>query len=465
MPVCSRTEADDHDPLPEEREAARRRVAAKRDLLSHVVAYVVINGFLVAAWAVTGAGYLWPAWVVGGWGVGVVFHAWGLFARRAVTEEDVDAEMTAGAVNTMSRGLKAAPRWWGRGRVGRRVAAAVTVSVAALALGACGGADSAPKASAPSTSTTVAGRPGVGLAQQLQEAFISAVNRIRPSVVEIATASGLGSGVVYDTNGDIVTNAHVVGDAQQFQVSLADGRSLAGVLVGTYPPDDLAVVRITGPNLPAPATFGDSASVAVGEIVLAVGNPLGLSSSVTDGIVSFNRRTVGEGNGVVLPATIQTSAPINPGNSGGALIDLDARVIGIPTLVAGDAQSGTAAAGIGFAIPANTVKLIASQLVSSGRVTNTGRAALGIRGASALSPSGAPVGVVVVTVTMGGAADQAGIRPGDLVSSVEGHDVTSLAGLADVMARLRPGSTVAVTIERSGVNSTLRVTLEQLTAS
>ena len=340
----------------------------------------------------------------------------------------------------------------------------MAVSIGALLLSACGGVGSTPGKSASPTSTTAGASTGSGLAEQLQTAFINAVNRVRPSVVEIATTSGLGSGVIYDTAGDVVTNAHVVGTSQQFQVTLADGRSLAGVLVGSYPPDDLAVLRINGASLPPPATFADSASVAVGEIVLAVGNPLGLSSSVTDGIVSFNGRTVAEGNGVVLPATIQTSAPINPGNSGGALIDLDARVIGIPTLVAGDAQSGTAAAGIGFAIPANTVKLIASQLASSGRVTNTGRAALGIRGASALIAGGAPVGVVVVTVTTGGAADKAGIRPGDLISAVAGRDVTSLAGLADVMAGLKPGTTVDVVIERSGATTTLRVTLEQLAA-
>ena len=336
------------------------------------------------------------------------------------------------------------------------------VLTAAL-LGACGG----PGSSAASVSTTTTQRPaasGAGQAEQLQSAFIAAVNQVRPSVVEVSTSSGLGSGVVYDRSGDIVTNAHVVGTAQQFQVTLADGRALAGSLVGAWVPDDLAVIRVSGPNLPPPAQFADSSAVAVGEIVLAVGNPLGLSSSVTDGIVSFNGRTVAEGNGVVLPATIQTSAPINPGNSGGALIDLDARVIGIPTLVAGDAQSGTAAAGIGFAIPANTVRFIADQLVSTGRVTNTGRAALGIRGATALLSTGQPTGVVVVAVNVGGAAEKAGIRAGDLITSVEGHPVTSLAALADAMAALKPGATVPVAIERSGAKTTLTVTLEQLSA-
>jgi len=123
-----------------------------------------------------------------------------------------------------------------------------------------------------------------------------------------------------------------------------------------YRPDDLAVIKVKGDNARlTPARFADSAGVPVGAITLAIGNPLGLASSVTDGIVSFNGRTVGEGNGVLLPSTIQTSAPINPGNSGGALVDLDGRVIGIPTLAASDTQLGGAAPGIGFANPANTV--------------------------------------------------------------------------------------------------------------
>src|SRR6202011_5414375 len=146
---------------------------------------------------------------------------------------------------------------------------------------------------------------------------------------------------------------------------------------------------------PAAAKFADSSRVAVGAIALAIGNPLGLSSSVTQGVVTFNGRTVGEGNGVVLPDTVQTSAAINPGNSGGALVDIKGAVIGIPTLAATDPQlGGGAAAGIGFAIPSNTVKLIAGQLVSSGRVVNSGRAALGIRGSTATDVSGRPVGVI-----------------------------------------------------------------------
>jgi len=242
--------------------------------------------------------------------------------------------------------------------------------------------------------TSVPASPGssaAGSAASFQQAMIDVVAKVRPSVVEISTASDLGSGVVFDDRGDIVTNAHVVGSATQFQVTSFNGQSMTAALVGTYPPDDLAVVRVASPRDLSPATFGDSSGLQVGEVDLAIGNPLGLASSVTEGIVSFNGRTVPEGNGVVLPATVQTSAAINPGNSGGALVDLDTQVIGIPTLAASDPQlGGGAAPGIGFAIPSNTVKLIAGQLVGTGKVTRTGRAALGIAGATAAGPRASP---------------------------------------------------------------------------
>ena len=159
-------------------------------------------------------------------------------------------------------------------------------------------------------------------ADALQEDFVGVVSEIRPEVVEISTSVGLGSGIVYDRNGDIVTNDHVVGDATTFLVSFVNGQRLSGTLVGTYSADDLAVIRVQGAQNLSPATFGNSSTLKVGDIVLAIGNPFGLASSVTEGIVSYNGRTVSEPNGVTLPSTIQTSAAINPGNSGGALVDL-----------------------------------------------------------------------------------------------------------------------------------------------
>ena len=211
--------------------------------------------------------------------------------------------------------------------------------------------------------------------------------------------------MIFDASGDIVTNAHVIAGASSMRVTLADGRRFPARLVGAYPPDDLAVVSIGAGHNVKPARFGDSSKVEVGDIVLAAGNPLGLQSSVTDGIVSAIGRTVSEGQGVVLPNAIQTSAPINPGNSGGALVDLAGQVIGIPTLAAGNPQTGGTAAGIGFAIPSNIVRDIAGQIVRNGRVINSHRAALGVNLADNLARPGA----VITALQPGGPAEKAGL--------------------------------------------------------
>jgi S1-C subfamily serine protease len=199
----------------------------------------------------------------------------------------------------------------------------------------------------------------------LQAQFVDVVRTVSPKVVQIRTDHGLGSGIVFDGRGDIVTNAHVVAGAQRFTVTLSDGARHPATLVGADRSHDLAMVRMTGVR-PAPATFGDASQLAVGDLVLAIGNPLGLRSSVTQGIVSSLRRAVPEGDGVTLSQAIQTSAEINPGNSGGALVDLAGRVVGIPTLAALDPELGGAQApGIGFAIPSTTVSTVAGRLLSA----------------------------------------------------------------------------------------------------
>jgi S1-C subfamily serine protease len=185
-------------------------------------------------------------------------------------------------------------------------------------------------------------------------------------VVQIRTPQALGSGIAFDGNGDVVTNAHVVGNSTRLVVTLVSGKSYPATVVGRDVRNDLAVVRLAG-GRPRPATFADSSQVEVGDIALALGNPLGLQSSVTQGIVSAVGRSVGEGNGVTLSSVIQTSAEINPGNSGGALVDLSGRVIGVPTLAALDPQMGSGQApGIGFAIDSNTVQQVATALIRSG---------------------------------------------------------------------------------------------------
>src|SRR3954462_2543069 len=195
-------------------------------------------------------------------------------------------------------------------------------------------------------------------ATTLQQQFVRVVKTVSPSVVQIRTAQDLGSGIVFDAGGDVVTNAHVVGNATRFVVTLASGESHPATAIGRDVANDLAVIRITGAR-PRAATFADSSQIEVGDIALALGNPLGLRTSVTEGIVSAVGRSVPEGDGVTLASAIQTSAAINPGNSGGALADLSGRVIGIPTLAALDPQMGGQAPGIGFAIDSNTVRRVA----------------------------------------------------------------------------------------------------------
>ena len=260
----------------------------------------------------------------------------------------------------------------------------------------------------------------------------------------------------------------MVGTAATVRVSPASGgKALAATVLGVFAPDDLAVIRVdSGAGALHPASFGRSASVQAGEIVLAMGNPLGLTGTVTDGIVSATGRTVSEGQGssAVLISAIQTSAAINPGNSGGALVDLAGQVIGIPTLAASDPQLGGAAAGIGFAIPSNTVTSIAGQLIASGKVSNSGRASLGISGQTVADASGQPAGVGVAAVTPGGAAAKAGIQAGDIIVSVAGQPTGSITALQSVLATQKPGDRVPVRISRNGTQSTVTVTLGSLTS-
>ncbi len=295
-----------------------------------------------------------------------------------------------------------------------------------------------------------------GPALTLQDQFVAVIKKVTPSVVVIETDSGLGSGVIYDNNGDIVTNAHVVGAATTFKVTLSNGKTYPGTLVGAYAPDDIAVVRITATGL-TPATFGDSSALSVGDFVLAMGNPLGLQSSVTEGIVSALGRQVSEPNGNALPDAIQTSAAINPGNSGGALVDLNGQVVGIPTLEATNPQAGGAAAGIGFAISSNRARTIADQLIASGKVTNSGRAYMGVQLRDGTT------GPFIVAVTTGGPAQKAGIVVGDIVLSVDGTATPDSQTLIEAVAARHPGDTIKVEVRhQDGTTSTLSITLGQL---
>jgi len=311
---------------------------------------------------------------------------------------------------------------------------------------------------------------GQASAATLQRAYVRVVRGVLPSVVEIKTSSGLGSGVIFDNAGHIVTNAHVVGTSKTFTVVLSGSSTpLRATLVDSYPPDDLAVIKLTGSHHHlVPAKFADSSNLQVGDVVLAMGNPLGFASSVTDGIVSATGRVVsepqGDGSpGATLPDAIQTSAPINPGNSGGALVNLSEQVVGIPTLAASDPQLGGAAAGIGFAIPSNIVTNIAGQIIKSGRVTNSHRAALGVRVRTVTGASGQPVGAGIVSVLAGSGAADAGLRAGEVITAVGRSATPDTETLAAVLGQLRPGQRVPVTVlKHNGSKATVQVTLGQL---
>ncbi|MEV7500701.1 trypsin-like peptidase domain-containing protein [Streptomyces sp. NPDC093018] len=303
-------------------------------------------------------------------------------------------------------------------------------------------------------------------ADDLQSAYQRVIKQALPSVVQIEASRDLGSGIVYDDRGHIVTNAHVVGDEKTFRVTTAGNEEpLTASLVYSYPQQDLAVIKLDRvPDGLKPAVFGDSEKVEVGQIVLAMGSPLGLSSSVTQGIVSATGRTVSEGSsdggtGATIANMVQTSAAINPGNSGGALVNLDGQVVGIPTLAAADPNLGSAAAGIGFAIPASMARTIAGQIVREGRVVDSGRAALGITGRTVVDDRLQPAGVAIATVRSGGPAAQAGLRTGDIITKVGNRSITTITSLQEALAADKPGGRTTVTYQRDGAERTAQVTL------
>ncbi|SRR6266487_2428876 len=217
---------------------------------------------------------------------------------------------------------------------------------------------------ATTSTTTTTSSSSANTVETQQEAAIA---KVEPSVVELdvttARAEQIGSGVIIDTNGDIVTNNHVVSGAQTIKVVLSNGNTETAQLVGTDTKDDLAVVRIAPFAHMVVAQIGDSSKLTVGEEVLAIGNPLGITETATRGIVSALNRSVTESTGATISNAIQTDASINPGNSGGALINLQGQLVGIPTLGAINTESNTSANGIGFAIPSNLVQTAAHQIL------------------------------------------------------------------------------------------------------
>jgi putative serine protease PepD len=357
--------------------------------------------------------------------------------------------------------------------MGSRPTRRATILGAVAACLAFAGGLSACTSTTTTTGTTNAAQGSAtpsGPASELQAQYQNVIREVLPSVVEIHTSNSTGSGVVYDDKGDIVTNAHVVGGAHTVQVlSSATSSPLEANVIGTFTPDDLAVIKVTsGASSLHPAHFGSSGGITAGEIVMAMGSPLGLYGTVTQGIISATGRTVTQGGTssgnapVTLVDALQTSASINSGNSGGALVDLAGQVIGIPTAAAQNPSSGAQAAGIGFAVPSDTVNNIVGQLISTGKVTSSGRAALDITGHDNVSTNGEAGGVTVASVTSGGAAAKAGIMAGDVIISVNNEQTPNLTALTAILATLKPGQEVPVQYVRNGTLHTAMVTLGEL---
>lgn len=310
-----------------------------------------------------------------------------------------------------------------------------------------------------------------------------------PAVVNIATTTlsmnfwmeviprqGQGSGFIIDTRGYILTNNHVVAKARKITVTMADGRKVPATLVGRDPSSDLAVIKIPSPHVRVVATMGDSEHIKVGQKAIAIGNPFGLSHTLTTGIISALNRGIRTKDGNQIEDLIQTDAAINPGNSGGPLLNSNGEVIGINTAiysVSGGYQ------GIGFAIPINRAKYVAGELMSSGKVA---RPRLGISGLS-LSPGLAEVldlpvreGILVVDVAPGSPAEQAGVRGGrrevivgnmrlrlggDIIVALDGHAVRDMQALVRRLDKFRVDQTISIDIYRRERRLKLRVELSE----
>jgi putative serine protease PepD len=292
-----------------------------------------------------------------------------------------------------------------------------------------------------------------------------------PSVVTISAtngnAGGTGSGEVIRSNGYILTNNHVISiaaDGGEVAVLFNDGHTAPAVITGRDPKADLAVIKVDGePSLPV-IPFGSSKDVVVGQPVVVLGAPLGLSNTVTSGIVSALDRTIevpgDDGQTALLVSAVQTDAAINPGNSGGAMVNCAGQLIGVPSAGAtapstGEGGGSTGSIGLGFAIPVDIAKAISDEIIATGTVTHS---YFGVRVVT-IPPSATSRGVYVTSVVPGGPAANAGIQPGDVITAIEGKPVTSTNDLAAITLTKKPGDAVKVQYTRDGKQATTTVTL------
>jgi serine protease Do len=339
-------------------------------------------------------------------------------------------------------------------------------------------APSAPPAPAPGLAPPAAQPAAPGstprVIEREESAIIRVVQQVRPAVVNInvrstvATPFGLnpqegqGSGVIVRSDGLILTNNHVVQGAQEITVTLLTGGSLKGRVLGADRFADLAVVKVESAQ-PLPAVeMGASNALQVGQAAIAIGNPFGLGSTVTVGVISAVNRSIQASPDFVIENLVQTDAAINPGNSGGALLDSAGRLIGINTAIIRDAQ------GIGFAIPIDYARAVMDQLITQGRVV---RPALGVEIRGEIDPNTArayrlPVerGVVVVP-QQGSPAERAGMRPQDIIVGIDGQAINTVGDMRRELFKKKPGDVVRVEIVRDGKRMTLTVTLTELRTS
>ena len=289
------------------------------------------------------------------------------------------------------------------------------------------------------------------------------------SLNAVEIPQGTGSGFVWDQKGRIVTNFHVIKDANEIEVTMADQSQWKASLVGVAPDKDLAVLQISAPvNILNPIPVGESKNLLVGQKVFAIGNPFGLDQTITSGIISALGREISSETGRVIKNVIQTDAAINPGNSGGPLLDSAGRLIGINTAIY--SPSG-AYAGIGFAVPVYEINRVIPELIANGRILRPG---LGVSLAdNRVSRQNGIEGLIIVTVEKGSGADKAGLRPiqqvgrdyilGDVIRKIDGQDVATLADLHEILDQHKVGDDVVVEVDRNGERYSVTLTLSAIT--
>ena len=286
-------------------------------------------------------------------------------------------------------------------------------------------------------------------------AVVSVADSVGPSVVSVRVRAqrahrpgGAGSGIVIAPDGYVLTNNHVIAHAGSVEIGLADGSRRDAEIVGRDPDTDLGLLRVSGADL-RPARLGDSNGLKAGQVVVAIGNPLGLQATVTAGVVSALRRTLRSTRGRLIEDVIQTDAALNPGNSGGALADSNGNIVGVNTAIIAGAQ------GICFAIPVNTAMWVVPELLREGRVI---RAQLGLAGQTVTLPSAlvrrhelaAPSGVAVVSVMRGGPAESAGLREGDILIALDGRPAPSVDAIHAMLTREAVGQRLEASVLRDG---------------